>query len=110
MNMNQYQDDALKTAIYPSAAIDGLLYTVLGLTGEAGEIANKVKKIYRDDNGSLSHEMRLSLAKELGDCLWYIAATARELDLKLGQIAFNNVEMLNSRAQRGTLSGSGDNR
>ena len=106
MNINTYQKEAAKTAIYK----DKLVYPTLGLVGEAGEIANKVKKILRDNNGELSEEVRKNLIKELGDVMWYCAAVATDLNTTLGEICFVNIEKLKSRQERNQISGSGDNR
>lgn len=108
MNLNQYQNDAMRTAIFP---IDqGIEYTTLGLVSEAGEVAGKVKKIIRDHGGNFSQEQRAQLADEVGDCLWYVAALARELGVSLEVVATKNLDKLESRARRGKLGGSGDNR
>lgn len=111
MNFDDYQKAAVKTAIYPgSKTIIGLSYTTLGLAGEAGEVAGKVKKILRDKQGLLDAESKQALGAELADVLWYIAATCEELGLSMSDIAQQNVEKLASRAARGVLGGSGDNR
>jgi NTP pyrophosphatase (non-canonical NTP hydrolase) len=86
-------------------------YLTLGLTGEAGEIANKVKKFIRD--GAAKDEYlakRIEIGYEIGDVLWYCAVLAEELDMNLGHIMEKNLEKLADRKKRGTLSGSGDNR
>ena len=106
MNINTYQQQASKTAIYK----DKLIYPTLGLAGEAGEIANKVKKILRDNSGNLQESVREDLICELGDVLWYIAALATDLNVELSEVASKNIEKLNSRKNRGTIGGSGDNR
>lgn len=103
-----YQQRAYKTAIYPETM--KVVYPTLGLAGEVGEIANKVKKIYRDNNGVISDEVRIAIGKELGDCLWYLGALATDLNLSLTTIALENLEKLYGRQERGTLSGSGDER
>lgn len=103
--MNDYQRLANRTAIYPGRLTDwGLGYVALGLTGEAGEFANKVKKIIRD-GGDVD-----GLGAELGDVLWYVAVGATELGYTLEDIAGGNLAKLASRAQRGTLGGNGDHR
>jgi len=107
-NLNQYQLEALKTAIYPEA--DALLYTVLGLNGEAGELAEKAKKMIRDDAGILYEERRKAMVKELGDVLWYVATTAKELNVTLEEVAQANVDKLRSRQKRNKLQGDGDER
>lgn len=110
ITMNDYQDAAASTAIYPGAGtITGLCYTALGL-GEAGEVQNKVKKILRDGDGLISDERRLGIAKELGGNLWYIAMCAKELGYTLEEIATMNMSELLSRKNRGVLQGSGDDR
>jgi NTP pyrophosphatase (non-canonical NTP hydrolase) len=106
MNINTYQQHASETAIYK----DKLIYPTLGLAGEAGEIANKVKKILRDNSGNLQESVREDLICELGDVLWYIAALATDLNVELSEVASKNIEKLNSRKNRGTIGGSGDNR
>lgn len=107
IGMDDYQEQAIKTAVYPEQY--KILYPALGL-GEAGEVQNKVKKIYRDNGGQWSAENRVKVAEELGDLLWYIAVMARDLDVSLGYIAAQNLEKLASRQERGVLGGSGDNR
>ena len=83
---------------------------VLGLVGESGEAADKFKKIIRDKEGEMSSDDREEIAKELGDVLWYVATLARYMEISLGDIAMGNIEKLQSRYERGTLSGKGDNR
>ena len=109
MTLDDYQKYSRETAIYPDLD-HNFVYPTLGLTGEAGEIANKVKKIFRDGQGIMTEEKSQELAKELGDVLWYIAQLATELHLSLDQIATQNLERLASRKERGTLHGDGDNR
>lgn len=109
MDLNQYQTAALKTAIYPSMG-DNFAYPALGLVGEAGEVADKLKKVIRDNDGVLTDPVRDAVAKELGDVMWYLAVLAYELDYDLSTIAQNNLDKLASRQERGVLSGSGDNR
>ena len=106
MNINTYQQHASETAIYK----DKLIYPTLGLAGEAGEIANKVKKILRDNSGNLQESVREDLICELGDVLWYVAALATDLNVELSEVANKNIEKLNSRKNRRTIGGSGDNR
>ena len=105
----EYQQKASETAIFPKQK--ALEYITLGLTGEAGEIANKVKKLIRDgaDKETLEQK-KIEIGYELGDVLWYCAMLAREVDINLGHIMEKNIEKLHSRKERGTLSGSGDNR
>jgi NTP pyrophosphatase (non-canonical NTP hydrolase) len=109
MELSEYQALSRATAVYPDAG-DNLLYPTLGLCGEAGEVAEKVKKMLRDDGGVLSDERRAALAKELGDVLWYAAQLATEAGLELDAVAAANLEKLLSRQRRNVLQGSGDNR
>jgi NTP pyrophosphatase (non-canonical NTP hydrolase) len=109
MDLNDYQASALVTAVYPNRGAN-FAYPALGLAGEAGEVADKLKKVIRDNEGILTDPVRDSVAKELGDVLWYVAVLASELDYDLEAIAENNLAKLASRQQRGVLSGSGDNR
>lgn len=109
MELSDYQERSRATAVYPGAGAN-LLYPTLGLCGEAGEVAEKVKKMVRDDGGTLSAERREALAKELGDVLWYVAQLATEAELDLDEIAEGNLEKLLSRQRRRVLSGSGDDR
>lgn len=108
MELNEYQKKALETAIYPREYKG--IYPVLGLTGEAGEVADKVKKVLRDNGGVFSPEKSLEIAKEIGDVLWYIATLSHDLGYSLEEIAQMNYEKLHSRAERGKIGGSGDNR
>ena len=96
MDFKEYQDAASKTALYPRR-LDNLEYPTLGLTGEAGEVANIVKKIQRDNGGEINDEIRAKLQDELGDVLWYISACADELGITLEQIAEYNVGKLAKR-------------
>ena len=108
MDMNEYQKNAVTTAVYP--AQHKILYPALGLAGEAGEVANKVKKIMRDGTGKLPADWREQLASEIGDVLWYCAALSEDLGYTLGRIAKENEVKLASRKKKGTIHGSGDKR
>jgi len=108
MELSEYQRLSRRTAEYPRDAF--LTYPALGLAGEAGEVAEHVKKSIRDDGGAILPERRAAMAAELGDVLWYLAQLATELDLDLDAVAELNLEKLRSRQQRGVLSGSGDER
>ena len=99
MNFSEYQSEASQTALYPRRG-SNLEYPTLGLAGEAGEVANIVKKIQRDHSGVLNDETRAKLKDELGDVLWYIAACADELGLTLQEIAEYNVNKLAKRHGR----------
>lgn len=109
MTFSEYEQEAAKTAKYPRRG-KNIFYPTLGLAGEAGEVADKVKKIIRDDNEVLTPERRESIIKELGDVLWYAAALAHELNISLEEVAKGNLEKLASREKRGLISGSGDER
>jgi len=110
MELNEYQILTQETAIYPGkGTVMGLVYAGLGL-GEAGEVQGKIKKVLRDDGGEITAEKREAIAKELGDMLWYVGATATEIGVSLDDIAQGNLDKLASRKERGTLQGSGDER
>ena len=109
MDFDNYQIEARKTAIYPNKD-NNFIYPTLGLVGESGEVAEKIKKILRDKNGSFDYESKLALKKELGDVLWYLSNLCDELDFSLNDVAKQNLEKLNLRLSRGKISGSGDDR
>ena len=108
MDFNSYQRTAKTTAIYP--ATHKILYPALGLAGEAGEVANKVKKLVRDGTSSLPKEWKEEIGSEIGDVLWYCAVLADDLGISLGKIASQNEIKLQNRKKKGTISGSGDTR
>ena len=111
MTFNNYQANAGRTAFYPrNFKNEGLYYTTLGLVGEAGEIANKVKKIMRDNNGKLEEIHKADIFDELGDVLWYCASLADELGVNLEDVAKCNLNKLADRLKRDTIKGSGDKR
>lgn len=110
MTFNEYQKESRKTALYPRVVGATFVYPTLGLVGEAGEIAEKVKKIFRDSNSEMSEEQRKAILLELGDVLWYVAQLATELGADLNDVAEKNLEKLFSRKDRGVLHGSGDAR
>ncbi|MEP7074766.1 MAG: nucleoside triphosphate pyrophosphohydrolase family protein [Acidobacteriota bacterium] len=99
MNFEEYQSAARRTALYPRR-MSNLEYPTLGLAGEAGEVANIVKKIQRDHGGVINEEIRGKLKDELGDVLWYISACADELGITLSDIAEFNVGKLAKRHGR----------
>ena len=109
MNFNDYQTKSRKTAKYPVIG-HAVIYPALGLVNEAGDVAGKIKKVFRDRDGQVSEEVREALKAELGDVLWYIAQVATELDLSLDEIAEHNIAKLYDRLERGTIQGDGDNR
>lgn len=107
----EYQLRATETAVYPGqGSVQGLAYTALGLVGEAGEVANKVKKVLRDHGSDVPPDVRQALLDEAGDVLWYLTQLCTELDADLGTVAGLNVAKLASRAARGRLQGNGDDR
>ena len=111
MTFNNYQTNASRTAFYPRVFKNqGLYYTALGLAGEAGEVANKVKKVMRDNNGNLEEKAKAEIFDELGDVLWYCATIADELGVNLEDVAKLNISKLQDRMNRGKIQGSGDNR
>jgi NTP pyrophosphatase (non-canonical NTP hydrolase) len=110
MRLNDYQKQAITTIVSSDNEFRDLLHWVLGINGEAGEIAEKVKKIIRDKKGQVSEADKQELAKEVGDVLWYLAVFAHHLDVEFEKIAQDNLDKLQSRKNRGVLQGSGDNR
>lgn len=109
MDFKEYQEKSRKTAVYPDKD-NNFIYPTLGLSGEAGEVSEKIKKVIRDKEGIIDDETREAIKKELGDVLWYVSQIATELGLSLDYIAEKNIEKLYSRMERGKLNGSGDNR
>ena len=109
MELNSYQAAARRTAAYPDIGCNPI-YPTLGLTGEAGEVADKVKKVLRDRGGVFDAETREAIKLELGDVLWYVAQLSRELGYDLEEVAAANLAKLSSRAARGRIAGSGDQR
>ncbi len=99
LTFEEYQRQASETAKYPKR-LQNLEYPTLGLAGEAGEVANVVKKIQRDFGGNLTDEIRARLKDELGDVLWYISACADELGLTLEEVAEFNVKKLAERHKK----------
>lgn len=108
MTLNEYQSKALETAVYPEDM--KIIYPTLGLAGESGEVADKVKKVIRDNGKTFDESRRLEIAKEIGDVLWYIATLSHDIGYSLDDIAKMNYEKLHSRKERGRICGSGDNR
>src|SRR6476661_6683044 len=101
MKFDEYQQRALSTVLTTDDRFKDLLHWVLGINGESGEIAEKVKKIIRDKNGQVSEEDKKELAKEIGDVLWYLAVFAEDLGVSMDAIAQQNLDKLQSRKQRG---------
>jgi NTP pyrophosphatase (non-canonical NTP hydrolase) len=109
MELNDYQLRARVTARYPQVG-ENPIYPTLGLCGEAGEVADKVKKVLRDQGGHFDEAVLEGLKLELGDVLWYVAQLASELGFDLEAIASCNLAKLASRAERDVIGGSGDGR
>ncbi len=109
LTFQQYEALAGTTAKYPGRGNGALAYPVLGLNGEAGEVAEKYKKVLRDYDGDVTVQ-RDAMLKELGDVLWYVAACCHELGESMENVAQMNLDKLRSRANRGVISGDGDNR
>jgi len=104
-----FQQESGKTAIYPGVGtLDGLQYVSLGLCEECGEVAGKIKRIFRDDDRTLTSARRKQLVYELGDVLWYLQQMATELDVPLSLIAELNMHKLQERLAQGRLCGEGD--
>jgi len=109
MTFREYQLKAKETAHYPDPEI-AFIYTTLGLMGEAGEVAEKIKKIWRDKNKQVNEEDRQEIKKEMGDVLWYLSQLAEELGLDFDDVAQPNLIKTHSRQERNLISGAGDNR
>lgn len=109
MTLNEYQARAWKTAIYPCKG-HNLIYPILGLNGEAGELAEACKKMMRDDNNHLTIERKADMIKELGDVLWYVAALCQEFSIPMEKVARMNLRKLADRQKRNKIQGSGDHR
>jgi NTP pyrophosphatase (non-canonical NTP hydrolase) len=109
MDFSDYQTRSRRTAKYPPIG-HAVIYPTLGLASEVGEVAGKIKKIFRDKGGNISSEDRTALQSELGDVLWYLAQVCTELEISLDEVAGSNLEKLLSRLERGKISGEGDDR
>lgn len=109
MNFTDYQKLSRRTAGYPAIG-HPVIYPVLGLANEAGEVAGKIKKVFRDKGGEISAETRGALQSELGDVLWYLAQVCTELDISLDEVAESNLAKLLDRQVRGKIRGDGDTR
>lgn len=114
MTLNEYQKIAARTDVFDSTDYNvhdpAYVAKILGLVGEAGEVADKYKKIIRDKQGKVSTSDRQNILRELGDVLWYVALLAKYLGVPLEIVAQTNIDKLQTRSQRGTLHGSGDER
>lgn len=109
MNLNDYQTAALRTAA-PKDKKNELFHLLLGLCGESGEIAEKAKKIIRDQKSDFSQWDREDIIKELGDVMWHVAVIAAYFDIPLDEVGEKNIAKLADRLNRGMIGGSGDNR
>lgn len=111
LTFDNYQAYASETAVYPGKGnLLGILYCGLGAAGETGEVANKLKKMMRDNNCVLDDAFRAKIKAEMGGALWYFSQLAKEIGTTLGEIARDNVLELRGRRERGTIHGDGDNR
>lgn len=109
MDFSVYQSASSSTAHYPQGN-EGIYYLALGLASEAGEVAGKVKKTIRDNNGLFDEEQQTRICAEIGDVLWYCAQLARQLGVDFNEVARFNLSKLAARQAAGTISGDGDNR
>ena len=109
MDFKTYQKHARLTAQYPNLGSNNI-YPTLGLVGEDGEVAEKVKKVIRDKKGMFDDESKKAIKKELGDVLWYLSNLCDEFDFRFEDVALQNLEKLKIRAAKGKISGSGDDR
>lgn len=113
MNLNEYQAQVGKTALYPRVG-NNFIYPALGLAGETGEVVEKIKKLIRNDGietpDRVPPEKRDEIVKEMGDVLWYLAQLSTELGVSFGTVAERNIEKLASRMERGVIESEGDNR
>ncbi len=111
MTFDEYQKRSLTTVMRNQHdKLMGKTILALGVAGEAGEVADKWKKVLAYQNGEMTKEDVAELAKEMGDVLWYLAVLAEELGLKLDDVATMNLAKLASRQSRNVISGRGDNR
>ena len=113
MDFNEYQEKCGLTDVGTSAqdCIEpGWLYYVLGIAGEAGELMEKIKKLFRDKNGVIDDEFKQMVIKEMGDYHWYSARLCSAFDIEYNEIPKHNTEKLLSRLERGKLHGDGDER
>lgn len=112
MTLNDYQEKAMTTRTAETYGDAAIIYPTLGLTGEAGEVADKVKKVLRGDDGTkeFTDERKHAIALELGDVMWYVAALAHDLGFTLHDIASMNLQKLHLRQIHGKIHGNGDER
>ncbi len=111
MDFDEYQKLASRTATFEGKQEEfKLMYLTLGIAGESGEIAEKVKKIIRNDDGVISDEKREALKSEIGDVLWYLSQLSRVLGFSFEDAARANIAKLEDRARRGVIKATGDSR
>lgn len=110
MRFDDYQLQAHETSKNTAIGGDTLIYPVIGLGDEIGEVLGKLKKIYRDKDGVFDDDDKSAIGKELGDVLWYLAEICTQLDISLSGVAWANIKKLADRAERGVIGGNGDNR
>lgn len=108
MNFDFYHREAKKTSIYPQNM--KVCYPALGLAGEAGEVCDKIKKVYRDNNGEFSIDKKQEILNEIGDVLWYMVSICDDLGYTLEDAAWANLKKIQSRQERNKIHGNGDNR
>lgn len=108
MTLTEYQEEAVKTAVYGAGM--HIIYPALGIGNEAGEVQGKVKKVLRDKNGVFDDDSKMAILDEIGDTLWYCAALCRDLGLNIDLAAQRNIIKLRDRQKRNVIQGSGDNR
>ncbi len=109
MTFNEYQAQARETAKFPEKE-NAFIYTALGLMGEAGEVAEKIKKIWRDKNKQINDFDKEEIKKEMGDVLWYLSQLSAEIGVDFDDVATTNLKKTHSRLERKVINGSGDNR
>lgn len=107
---DEYQKLASETSMETVIGGSPIIYPILGLTNEAGEVAGKLKKLFRDKQGIIDDAFLENLKSELGDCLWYISETCTRAGISLNEVAELNIQKLQDRKQRGMIQGSGDKR
>ena len=110
MTFDEYQEKALETAIHNNNPLMDKTIWAMGISGEAGEVLEKWKKIVAYNDGKITETDIAEIKKELGDVVWYISMLAHSLGLSFNDVMELNVEKLASRKARGVQKGSGDNR
>lgn len=109
MNFNEYQELAARTAEFPEVG-HKVIYPLMGLSGEVGEVSEKIKKVFRDKGGNFDEDTVHHIKKELGDVLWYLSEVSRALEINLDDVAQTNINKLSSRKERDQIHGDGDER